>query len=147
MARMLKQERTPFSLPGHKQGRGTDPELLAVLGEHVFRCDVALDGALDDRTGSHGYDGEAERLAADAMGADQVLLSTNGSSLSLQVAIMTVARPGETVIMARNLHKSNLHALVLGGANPVFVEPVFDEQRAISHSITPEALEQAFQDH
>jgi arginine decarboxylase len=147
MERMLKHERTPFSLPGHKQGRGADPRTLAVLGERLFRCDVALDGALDDRRGSHGYDVAAEELAAAAMGADHVLLSTNGSSMSLQVAIMTVARPGDTIIMARNLHKSNLHALVLNGAKLAFVEPVFDEQWGIEHSITPEALERAFQDH
>jgi arginine decarboxylase len=147
VARMLNRERTPFSLPGHKQGRGADPRMLAVLGERVFRCDVALDGAIDDRTGSHGYDAQAEELAAAAMGADHVLLSTNGSSLSLQVAIMTVAAPGETIIMARNLHKSNLHALVLGGANPAFVEPLFDEDWSISHSVTPDALERAFHEH
>ncbi|MFN2451650.1 MAG: aminotransferase class I/II-fold pyridoxal phosphate-dependent enzyme, partial [Candidatus Dormibacteria bacterium] len=147
MAAMLKERLTPFSLPGHKQGRGADPATLAVLGERVFRCDVALDGAMDDRTASHGYDSRAEKLAAAAMGAGQVLLSTNGSSMSLQVASLGVAGPGDEIVLARNLHKSNYNALILSGARPVFVQPEWDTALELAHSITPAAVEAALAEH
>ncbi|MHC3409126.1 hypothetical protein ACLQ2K_11095, partial [Streptomyces sp. DT17] len=31
---------TPFTPPGHKQGRGADPRVRAVLGDAVFASDV-----------------------------------------------------------------------------------------------------------
>jgi ABC-type uncharacterized transport system permease subunit len=38
------------------------------------------------------------RLFAEAVGADQTLFSTNGSSQNVHIAMMTAAVPGETVI-------------------------------------------------
>jgi arginine decarboxylase len=82
MSSPRRRHRVPFQIPGHKQGRGVDAATLEVLGRRVFECDVPLDGGLDDRLGSHGFDTEAEQLAASAMGPDTVLFSTNGTSLS-----------------------------------------------------------------
>jgi arginine/lysine/ornithine decarboxylase len=147
MARLRRRDWGCFGLPGHKQGRGADPAVLDVLGRDTFICDVPLDGALDDRLSSHGYDTAAEDLAAAAMGADKVLFSTNGSSLSLHTAILTVAAPGEELLVARNLHKSNMNALILGGARPVFVRPDYDSERQIAHTVTPDALRAAFAEH
>jgi arginine/lysine/ornithine decarboxylase len=44
------------------------------------------------------------------------------------VAIMTVVGPGETLVLARNGHKSTFSGLVLSGARPVYVDPVYDEE-------------------
>ncbi|TMD95207.1 MAG: ornithine decarboxylase, partial [Chloroflexi bacterium] len=106
-----------------------------------------LDGGLDDRLGSHGLDTKAEQLAAASMGADTVLFSTNGSSLSMQASIMSVAAPGEEILVARNLHKSTFNGLILGGARPVFVRPAVDAELEMLHGVTPEALSHAFDTH
>jgi arginine/lysine/ornithine decarboxylase len=74
----------------------------------------------------------AQELFAEAVGAKQVLFSTNGSSMNVHVAIMAVAGPGETVVMARNGHKSSFAGLVLSGARPVYVDPVYDEELEIA---------------
>lgn len=55
---------TPFTPPGHKQGRGADPRVRAVLGEAVFRSDVLATSGLDDRTSSHGVLEQAQALMA-----------------------------------------------------------------------------------
>jgi arginine/lysine/ornithine decarboxylase len=36
---------------------------------------------------------------------------------------MTVAGPRDTIVMARNGHKSSFAGLVLSGARPVYVDP------------------------
>jgi arginine/lysine/ornithine decarboxylase len=46
---------TPFSPPGHKQGRGADPRVIQALGEDVFRSDVLASAGLDDRTSSGAF--------------------------------------------------------------------------------------------
>jgi arginine/lysine/ornithine decarboxylase len=89
----------------------------------------------------------AEELFADAVGADLTLLSTNGSSMSVHVALMTVAAPGDKILMARNGHKSAFAGLVLSGARPVWIDPVYDDELEIAHSVHPDALARALDDH
>ena len=76
-----RERHTPFTPPGHKQGRGADPRVRAVLGDDVFRADVLASSGLDDRASSHEVIAHAQELMADAVGADNAFFSTCGSSL------------------------------------------------------------------
>jgi arginine decarboxylase len=69
-----RQDRYGFSPPGHRQGRGTDERVLAVLGRDPFRADVLASGGLDDWLSRGEYLHQAEELIADAVGASRVLL-------------------------------------------------------------------------
>lgn len=109
---------TPFTPPGHKQGRGADPRVSAVLGEAVFRSDVLAVSGLDDRTSSHGIEAEAEALMAEAVGADHAFFSTCGSSLSVKSAMLSVAGPHEKLLVGRDAHKSVVSGLILSGIQP-----------------------------
>ncbi len=75
-------DRYGFSPPGHRQGRGTDEQVLAVLGRDPFRADVLASGGLDDWRSSGQCLSHAEQLMADAVGASTAFFSTCGSSLS-----------------------------------------------------------------
>ena len=68
----------PFTPPGHKQGRGADPRVLAVLGEALFRSDVLATAGLDDRRSSAGLVQLAQELMADAVGARHTFFSSQG---------------------------------------------------------------------
>ncbi|GAA1297642.1 hypothetical protein GCM10009610_03290 [Pseudonocardia xinjiangensis] len=59
-----RHRRTPFTPPGHKQGRGVDPRVRAVLGEDVFRGDMLATSGLDDRSSSGGVIERAQQLMA-----------------------------------------------------------------------------------
>jgi arginine/lysine/ornithine decarboxylase len=83
-------ERYGFTPPGHRQGRGTDPRVLSVLGSEPFRDDVLASGGLDDRRTSNEYLRHAEDLMADAVGADVEWFSTCGSSLPVKAAMIAV---------------------------------------------------------
>ncbi len=52
--------------------------------------------------------------------------------MSVHVALMTVAGPGEQLVMVRNGHKSSFAGLVLCGACPVYVDPYYDEELKIA---------------
>src|SRR5207237_1652816 len=82
----------------------------------------------------------AQQLFADAVGAKQTLFSTNGSSMSVRVAMMTVAGPGDTLVMARNGHKSAFSGLVLSGARPVYVDPWYDHDLEVALGPLPRDL-------
>lgn len=138
---------TPFTPPGHKQGRGADPRVRAVLGEAVFRSDVLATSGLDDRTSSHGVVEEAEALMAEAVGAEHAFFSTCGSSLSVKSAMLSVAGPHEKLLVGRDAHKSVVSGLILSGIRPVWVDPQWDAERHLAHPPSAEAFEAAFAEH
>src|SRR4051794_36782053 len=140
-------EPASFSIPAHKGGASLDELTREVLGEGPYRADAPAHKGLDDRVSSYKVQSFAQELAADAFGAEQALFSTNGSTLSVQIAVLAVTHPGEEVAVARNVHKSVISGLILSGAHPVFVDPVYDDEHALAHAVTPEALEAALDAH
>ena len=125
--------RLSFLPPGHKQGRGVDPRVLEVMGEDVFGSDIIMMNGLDDRLMTHKVLAEAEELMADAVDADHAFFSTCGSSLSVKTCVITVAGPGQRLLVSRNAHKSVMAALILAGVEPVWVHPRWDERWQLSH--------------
>jgi arginine decarboxylase len=140
-------EPASFSIPAHKAGRALEDLTREVLGEGPYRADAPTHKGLDDRVSSYKVQSYAQELAADTFGADQALFSTNGSTLSVQIAVMAVTHPGQEVAVARNVHKSVISGLILSGARPVFVDPVYDDEYALAHSVTPDALAKALDAH
>src|SRR4051794_37674100 len=140
-------EPASFSIPAHKAGRSLDELTREVLGDAPYRADAPAHKGLDDRVSSYQIQSFAQDLAADAFGADQALFSTNGSTLSVQIAVMAVTHPGQEVAVARNVHKSVISGLILSGAHPVFVDPVYDDDYALAHAVTPDALAKALDGH
>src|SRR3954454_17057093 len=140
-------EPASFSIPAHKGGASLDELTREVLGEGPYRADAPAHKDLDDRVSSNKVQSFAQQLAADAFGAEQALFSTNGSTLSVQIAVLAATHPGQEVAVARNVHKSVISGLILSGAHPVFVDPVYDDDYALSHTVTPEALAKALDAH
>ena len=137
-----------LAIPAHRGGAGAvRPDAAAWLGDAVFRADLGMDKGVDDRHQSWQVEPTAMDLFARAVGADTTLFSTNGSSQNVRLAIMAVARPGETIVMARNGHKSAFAGLVLSGARPVYVEPDYDDRWQVAHGIDPAALDRALTEH
>jgi len=136
-----------FSIPAHNGGRGPAPEFTRWLGQGAARGDVPMSHGVDTRNRVWQVQATAQELFADAVGAKETLFSTNGSSLSAHVAIMTVAGPGDTLVMARNGHKSAFAGLILSGARPVYVDPWYDAELEVSHEVLADELAAALDAH
>jgi len=141
------REMLTFAIPAHNGGRGPAPEFTRWAGMDAARFDLALSHGVDTRDRAWGVQSAAQELFAEAVGAKQTLFSTNGSSLSVRVAIMAVAGPGETLVLARNGHKSTFAGLILSGARPVYVEPYYDEELEIALDPLPQDLAAALDAH
>ncbi|MFH8561298.1 aminotransferase class I/II-fold pyridoxal phosphate-dependent enzyme [Streptomyces sp. NPDC017988] len=138
---------TPFTPPGHKQGRGADPRVREVLGDAVFHSDVLATSGLDDRMSSRGVLAQAQALMAHAVGAQHTFFSTCGSSLSVKSAMLSVAGPHEKLLVGRDAHKSVVSGLILSGIRPIWVTPQWDPRRHLAHPPSAEAFEAAFAEH
>ncbi|MER6481808.1 aminotransferase class I/II-fold pyridoxal phosphate-dependent enzyme [Streptomyces filamentosus] len=136
-----------YGPPGHKQGRGADPRVARVVGQDVFRSDVLLLNGLDDRRESQDVLERAQELMADAVGAERAFFSTCGSSLSVKTAMLSVAGPGEKLLLSRNAHKSVIAAVVVNGVRPVWVHPKFDADRHLAHPPEPDDVRRALAEH
>src|SRR6195952_1056493 len=131
--------------PGHRQGRGIDPRVRAVMGVDPFRDDVLASSGLDDRSSSGGYLQQAEELMADAVGAEHAFFSTCGSSLSVKAAMLAVAGHDGHLILGRDAHKSVVAGMIFSGLQPCWVAPQWDAQLHIAHPPSPEQIAEAWE--
>jgi lysine decarboxylase len=147
MAKFLEKESTAFGVPGHQSGKGAADDVKQLIGEAAFKADCTPLKGLDDRRERQRVRQRAERLAAQAWGADHCFFSSNGSSLSNHAALLCVAAPGDKVLVQRSSHKSVLAALLVTGVEPVWLEPEFDEEWGISHGVPVGEVERQLAAH
>ncbi len=107
----------PFTIPGHKRLAG---KYSIALGE-LLHSDVPLYGGLDTVKLTGNVLGQAESLGAQLWGADFCRYSTGGSTHANQAVALSVGQPGDTVLVARNAHRSVLLGLVFAGLKPVWL--------------------------
>jgi arginine decarboxylase len=142
-----KQKSISFGVPGHKGGKGAPSDIVSLLGKYAFRGDATTLKGIDDRRESKRVQQRAEGLAAAAWGAERCYFSTNGSSLSNHAAMLAAANPGDTVLVARNSHKSLIAALIIAHTKPVFLNPAYDERWDVEQGISVPELESALTTH
>jgi arginine decarboxylase len=123
---------TPFTTPGHKRAPHLADELL--------RLDLPLSAGADDLHLRSGVLGRAEALAADLWGASYCRFCVNGSTQGNQALALALGRPGDRVVVSRNMHKSVFAGLVLAGLMPVWVRPDIDEETGLALRIPPERV-------
>lgn len=136
----------PFDVPGHKRGRG-NPELTKFLGEKTMSIDVNSMKALDNLTHPVSVIHESEKLAADAFGAAHAFLMVGGTTSSVQAMVFAATKRGEKIILPRNVHRSVINAMVLNGAEPVYVNPGTDKRLGISLGMAVEDVKKAIEAH
>ncbi|MGM1049556.1 MAG: aminotransferase class I/II-fold pyridoxal phosphate-dependent enzyme [Bacillota bacterium] len=135
----------PFHIPGHKKGKGMDPQFRSYMGDNALAIDLINIVPLDDLHQPSGVILEAERLAAEAFGADYTLFSVQGTTGAIMTMIMSVCAPGDKIIVPRNAHKSILSAIIFAGAIPVWVTPERDHKLGIEHGVLKESIQQAIE--
>lgn len=141
----LKSSRiVPFDVPGHKRGKG-NPELTDFLGERCMSIDVNSMKPLDNLCHPISIIKEAEELAAEAFGAANAFFMVNGTSSAVQAMIMSSCKKGEKIILPRNVHRSVINALIIGGAIPVYVNPRTNDTLGISLGMSVDDIKQAIE--
>ena len=146
LERFRRQRVVPFDVPGHKRGRG-NPELVRLLGEQCVSLDVNSMKPLDNLCHPVSVILEAENLAADAFGAAHAYFMVGGTTSAVQSMVLTACKLGDKIIMPRNVHRSAINALVLCGAEPVYVDPDVEPHIGIALGMEPEEGERAILAH
>jgi arginine decarboxylase len=144
--RYVKKRVVAFDVPGHKQGKG-DKTLIDVFGAQCVQYDFNSSHYLDNLGNPSGIIKEAHDLAAQAFSANHAFFMVNGTSMAVMVMILACVKEHESIIMPRNVHKSALNALILGGAHPIYVDPGMDPQLGISCAMDAEDVIKTIKEH
>ena len=146
LERFRKMRVVPFDVPGHKHGKG-NPELVELLGEKCVGIEVNSMKPLDNLCHPVSVIREAEELAAEAFGAAHAFLMVGGTTSSVQSMVLSCCKRGDKIIMPRNVHRSAINALVLCGAQPIYVNPDVDCRLGISLGMRLEQVEAAIRNN
>ncbi len=146
LKKLIDDGTIPFDVPGHKRGMG-NPLLQEFLGERACRFDVNSSKTIDNAIHPTGVIREAEKLMADAFGADEAFLMVNGTTSAVQAMLMSACKEGEKVILPRNVHKSAINALIISGAIPVYINPGIDNHLGISLGMSVEDVKQTIEEN
>ncbi len=136
-----------FATPGHKLGNGMDAELVALFGADAFASDIPVSGGADSIHFKHETWRLAEELGADAWNADRTFYLVNGSSTGNLAFLTAQVRPGDKVIVARDVHKSLMVALIQSGARPVYISPRLHPKLDIGLGIEAQDVDDALRKH
>lgn len=138
---------TVFHVPGHRQGEGAHENFRNFLKKYGLAADVSQVIGLDDILQPSSVVKEAQKLAAQAYGVDHTFFLINGSSSGIHAMILAALKPGEKILLPRNVHRSTTGALILSGAAPVYMEPEYDYDMQVDHTVTPQTLEKSLKEN
>lgn len=116
----------PFHMPGHKFGKFGDMNELNLTG-----LDATEASGLDNLYESEEVIQEAMTYMAEFYGSKDTIFLTNGSTAGILASILTVCRPGDKLLVAKNCHHSVWSALVLSGVIPIYISPSYREEGII----------------
>ncbi|XP_016901835.2 uncharacterized protein LOC103495919 isoform X1 [Cucumis melo] len=141
-----QQDAARFHFPGHNRGRAGPPSFTQLIGLKPFMHDLPELPELDNLFCPEGPILEAQQQAAKLFGASETWFLVGGTTCGIQAAIMATCSPGDHIILPRNSHISVISALVLSGAIPKYIMPVYDSNWDIAGEVTPSQVGRAIKD-
>lgn len=128
----------PMHMPGHKRNIEKFPYI------HAGQIDITEIDGFDDYHYPQGIIDEMQMHAAKVYGTKYSFYLINGSSCGILTAISAVLNRGDSVIVARNCHKSVYNGMFMNDLVPQYIYPETDSRYNIMTHITPECVREAF---
>ncbi len=92
-------------------------------GANIFLAETSsTTGGLDSLLHPTGPLKVAQEKVARAFGSRQSFFVTNGTSTANKIVTQALVSPGDLVMLSHDCHKSHPYALVLAGAQPVYMD-------------------------
>ena len=126
-----------FHMPGHKRN-------LDMLKSTVpYKIDITEIEGFDDLHHAEGILKEAQIRAARIYHADETHFLINGSTVGILSAIAGLTKKGDTILVARNCHKSVYHAIYMNELNPVYLYPEFNHCAQLNTEVSVDDVREA----
>lgn len=129
----------PYHMPGHKR-RHDAGEL-----SEIYKLDITEIDGFDNLHQAEGIIRQAQERAAKLYGSEETFFLVNGSTCGVLAAISSVTDRNDTVLIARNCHKSVYHAAYLKELNLRYIYPKQITEYEISDAVSPEEVQTALE--
>lgn len=134
LEKLRESDTLPMHMPGHK--RRDDGGALP------YSLDITEIAGFDDLHHRTGILRELSDKAAKLRGASSAFPLVNGSTCGILASVYALTKRGDTVIIARNCHKSVYHACEIRNLNVKYIYPPVSDD-GVFLSVTPEDVETA----
>ena len=112
-------------LPAHGRGNALPKNIINLLKLRPGIWDLPELFEIGGPLISEGAIAESQNSSAYEVGVDRCWYGVNGATGLLQSALLALARPGQAVLMPRNIHKSCIQACLFGGLIPILFDIPF----------------------
>jgi arginine/lysine/ornithine decarboxylase len=144
----LTEENVPFSMPGHKAGRGF---LATKEGRELYNSMIKGDTTevegLDNLHGAEGVIKEAQELLRSLYGSKKSYFLVNGSTSGNLAMIFAAFNEGDKVIVERNCHRSVFNAVIMRKLKPIYIRNRIDKTYNAPFSVDMEHFLQLIDEH
>lgn len=134
----------PWHMPGHKRRMNT---IFPNIVDNPFSIDMTEVSGLDEFHHPAGIIKRALDRATEVYGSSQSYYLVNGSTCGILAAISAVCKPGDSIMMARNCHKSVYHAIRLLRLKPAYIMPDWNESLNMFGGMSPDVVKKALKVH
>ncbi|WP_353095607.1 aminotransferase class I/II-fold pyridoxal phosphate-dependent enzyme [Tissierella praeacuta] len=123
---LMEEDSVFFHMPGHK-GKNTSIN----WGDYIPYIDTTETEGMDNLLDPRGIIEESQKLAAKVFGAKYTQYAVNGSTGSIYIALATITKPGDKILVQRNCHKAVYNAMILNRLNPIYMYPNYNEEHHV----------------
>ncbi|HOO97122.1 MAG TPA: DegT/DnrJ/EryC1/StrS family aminotransferase [Caldisericia bacterium] len=143
----VNENRLAFHMPGHMRG-GIKPQPFDdIFNDSIFKFDLTEVDGLDYLHKAEGVIAKAQELAADAYGVRKTHFLINGTTVGVHAMMLSSVGQGEKIMLQRNSHRCTVGGLILGGIEPVYINPEFNSYFGEYTAIAPKTLKDALKRH
>lgn len=116
----IESDVIPFHVPGHKHGKHPG-RMSSILGKDALKADLNAMEDIDDLANPLSCIAEAQKLAADAFGAQNAYFLINGTTSGIHSMLLSSLSQSDKILVPRDAHKSFFSGLILSGAIPEYL--------------------------
>lgn len=126
----------PMHMPGHKRNKA----LLSMV--NPYEIDITEIPGFDNLNDPQGILLELSNRISSLYKAEKSYPLINGSTGGILAGICATTNRGDTVLLARNCHKSVYNGIALKELTPIYLYPEFSTEGSINGGISPQKIEE-----
>lgn len=127
-----------FGMPAHKGKKYFDLDIKRDLTEFLDT---------DNLLNPQGAIKKSQEEVSEIFSSKYSFYIPNGSSGAINIAISTLAKRRDNILVQRNTHKSVMNSIIINDLNPIYINTKYDEENALFLGIELENLKNILEEN
>lgn len=127
-----------FGMPAHKGKKYFDLDIKRDLTEFLDT---------DNLLNPQGAIKKSQEEVSEIFSSKYSFYIPNGSSGAINIAVSTLAKRKDNILVQRNTHKSVMNSIIINDLNPVYINTKYDEENALFLGIELENLKNILEEN